>query len=129
MKPIFCKARPFFFRVLPKGRAFRNIGFKYTQFSTVKSALFLFRFCLQCMGLHSSAGRALRRERRRHGRVRIPLKPRKTFLGGGGGGGSFYPSNALDSVENPGRRSCPHQRSRDRKSQARKKKTERGRCH
>ena len=26
-----------------KGRAFRNIGFKYTQFSTVKSALLLFR--------------------------------------------------------------------------------------
>ena len=73
MNPIFRKARSFFFRVLQimtlrlklvtllvtryfslrviicetvkkKGRAFRNIGFKYTQFSTVKSALLLSRF-------------------------------------------------------------------------------------
>ena len=29
---------------MKKGCAFRNIGFKYTQFSTVKSALLLFRF-------------------------------------------------------------------------------------
>ena len=34
---------------------------------------------LQCMGLHSSAGWALQRERRGHG-ARIPLKPRKTFF-------------------------------------------------
>ena len=35
----------------------------------------------QCVGLHSSAGRALQRERGGHG-VRIPLKPRKSFFSG-----------------------------------------------
>ena len=47
---VFYNVTSFSFRVIicktlkKKGRAFRNIGFKYTQFSTGKSALLLFRF-------------------------------------------------------------------------------------
>ena len=48
--PLFYILTSFSLRVIicktlkKKGRAFRNIGFKYTQFSTFKSALLLFRF-------------------------------------------------------------------------------------
>ena len=48
--PLFYIVTSFSLRVIicktlkKKGRAFRNIGFKYTQFSTVKSALLLFRY-------------------------------------------------------------------------------------
>ena len=37
---------------------------------------------LQCMGLHSSAGRALQCDRTQRPRVQIPLKPRETFFSG-----------------------------------------------